>query len=85
MDRKKIILSIVGFLALVLPVVLLIVFSGNKTKQPPSTSLEQRQIDPQTVEDVVNKFPTPEPISIPSQVPSTRSATPRLEGSPQAQ
>ena len=60
------------------------VFTGNKEKQP-SASLEQRQIDPQTVEDVVNKFPTPEPISVPSQVPSTRSATPRLEGSPQAQ
>ena len=84
MDRKKIILSIIGFLALVLPVVLLVVFTGNKEKQP-SASFEQRQIDPQTVEDVVNKFPTPEPISVPSQVPSTRSATPRLEGSPQAQ
>ena len=84
MDRKKLLLSIIGFLALVLPVVLLVVFTDNKEK-PPSASFEQRQIDPQTVEDVVNKFPTPEPVRVPSQVPSTRSATPRLEGSPQAQ
>lgn len=83
MDKKKIILSIVGLAALVAPVVLLAVFTGNSTKQP-STSSEQRTIDPQAVKSVVNKFPSPEPVSVPSPSPATPSATFRPEGSPSA-
>ncbi len=83
MDKKKIVLSLIGLAALVVPVVLLIVFTGNNAKQP-TTSSEQRVIDPQAVENVVNKFPTPPPVNIPSPSPSTRSATPKSEGSPAA-
>lgn len=82
MDKKKIILSAMGLAALVVPVVLLVVFTGN-TKQP-NTSSEQRTIDPQTVESVVNKFPSPEPVSMPSPSSATPSATTQPEGSPQA-
>ena len=83
MDRKKIILSLMGLAALVVPVVLLAVFTGNSAKQP-ATSSEQRTIDPQTVKSVVNKFPSPEPVSVPSPSPATKSATTQPEGSPQA-
>lgn len=84
MDKKKIVLSAVGLAALVIPAILLIVFTSNKEKQP-SVSTSERRIDPQTVQEVVKKIPTPQPIEIPSPSPSSPSAQVELEGSPSAQ
>ena len=84
MEKKKVILSLIGLGALIIPVVLLIIFSNRSTKQP-EVSMENRSINPQTVQDVVSKIPTPEPIIFPSPSPATNSAELDLEGSPSAQ
>jgi len=81
MEKKKIILSLLGLAALVVPVILLIVFTGNKAKQP-NTQSGERKVDPQAVQSVVNKYPTPPPVNIPSPTPATPSA--KKESSPSA-
>ncbi len=84
MEKKKIILSLIGLGALIIPVVLLIFFTNRSSRQPGTTS-ENRSINPQTVQDVVSKIPTPAPIILPSPSPATESAELDLEGSPSAQ
>ena len=84
MEKKKIILSLIGLGALIIPVVLLIFFTNHNSKQPGTTS-ENRSINPETVQDVVRKIPTPAPIILPSPSPATVSAELELEGSPSAQ
>lgn len=86
MDKKKIIISLIGIAALVVPVILLIVFTGRPTKQP-SVASGERSIDPKTVEDVVGKIVPPAPIVVATPTPATPSAQPKveLEGSSSAQ
>lgn len=83
MDKKKIILSIIGLAALVVPVVLLVIFTSKPTQQP-SVSSGERSIDPKTVEDVVGKI-VPE-VPVVSPTPATSSAQPKVgkEASPSA-
>ena len=87
--NKKIILSLIGLAALVVPVVLLLVFTSNKDKQPDISSGE-RQINPKTVQEVVDKAPAPPPVVLPSPQESldnetSPSADLEIEGSPSAQ
>lgn len=82
MDRKKIILSVIGLAALVIPVVLLLLFSSKSEKQP-EVPAGERKIDPQTVEEVTKKNQSPLPI-LPSPSPATTSAQLEVEGSPSA-
>ena len=84
MEKKKIILSLIGLGALIIPVVLLIFFTNRNSKQPGTTS-ENRSINPETVQDVVRKIPTPAPVILPSPSPATKAAELELEGSPSAQ
>ena len=84
MEKKKIILSLIGLGALIIPVVLLIFFTNRNSKQPGTTS-ENRSINPETVQEVVRKIPTPAPVILPSPSPATVSAELELEGSPSAQ
>jgi len=85
MNKSKLILSLIGLGALIIPVVLLMVFSGNG-KEEPKISGGQRQINQTNVQDVVNKAPpAPPPISLPSPSPSSPSADTLPEGSGSAQ
>ena len=84
MDKKKIVLSLIGLAALIIPVVLLIVFT-NRSRTQPSVSEGDRIIDPQTVQDVVDTIATPKPILLPSPSPATQSAELDLEGSQSAE
>lgn len=81
MNKNRIILSIIGLGALVIPVVLLIVFTGKSAPEPKSTSGE-RQINPATVQEVVDSAPSPKIVELPSPSPATPSALEGLEGSP---
>ncbi|KKP93682.1 MAG: hypothetical protein UR98_C0003G0052 [Parcubacteria group bacterium GW2011_GWA1_36_12] len=84
MEKKKIILSLIGLGALIIPVVLLIFFTNRSAKRLETTS-ENRSINPETVQEVVRKIPTPAPVILPSPSPATVSAELELEGSPSAQ
>ena len=54
----KIFLSILGLAAIIIPAVLLIVFTSKAQKQP-NVSTGSRQIDPSTVENIESKYPKP--------------------------
>lgn len=84
MNKKTILISLLGIAALVIPVVLLILFSNKSGKQPEVASGD-RNIDPKTVQDVVSKIPTPAPIVVPSPSSATGSGNLNSEGSPSAQ
>lgn len=84
MDKKKIILSLVGIAAILVPVVLLVVKTKQAQEQP-NISTDERRIDPKTVEDAVRKAPLSSPIILPSPSPATASAEVEVEGSPSAQ
>ncbi len=85
MDKKKIVLTIIGIAALVVPVILLIVFTSDAVEQQPEVSTGERKINPQTVEEAAKKIPSPSPIILPSPTPATTSAEVEAEGSPSAQ
>jgi hypothetical protein len=81
---KKIVLTLLGVAALVVPVVLLIVFTNKKGAEP-NISDGQRQINQQTVKNVVDNAPAPPPLVLPSPSSASPSAEPELEGSPSAE
>lgn len=86
----KIILSIIGIGAIIIPAVLLVVFTGKTPKEPPIAS-GSRQLDTQNIKETVEKVPPKQP-EFPSPV-ATASASPSsqvgpgigAEGSPSAQ
>ena len=84
MNKKtKFALTIIGISALIIPAVLLIIFTG-KTQKEPDISSETRQINTEAIEEAVRKIEPKEP-QFPSPSPATQSATPRvIEGSPSA-
>lgn len=85
MNKSKIVLSLIGLGALVVPVVLLIVFTGDNPGEPKDTS-GQRQINQNNVQDVVNKAPPPpKAIPLPTSPSASPSADTQPEGSPSAQ
>lgn len=78
---KKIILSILGLAALIIPVILLITLS-DQAESEPNVNSEQRQINPTNVQNVVDKAPAaPAPVSLPSPTVSP-SPTPSPDPSP---
>lgn len=81
MNKKtKLILSIVGVSALVVPAVLLIVMTS-RTQKLPDVSSGKREIDTKAIVDTLKKSqPTPSPL--PS--PATPSASPKTEGTQSA-
>lgn len=72
--QTKLILSIIGLAAIVIPAILLIVTAG-KAKREPNLSGGRRTINAKTIEDVVNKNPQ-KTLEFPSPSPSTASARP---------
>lgn len=78
MNKQKIMISIIGLAALIIPVVLLIVFT-NKNQSQPAESGGARNIDPNAVEEAKKKIPAPSPI-IPSPSPASIPAELQGEG-----
>ncbi len=82
--RNKIILSIIGIGAVVVPAVLLITLTSGSSRQP-AVSSGDRQIDSGNIEDAVRRaLPSPSPIVEPSPTPevdleSTSSSEPADE------
>lgn len=88
MDKKtKLILTIIGVAAIVIPAVLLVVVAGRSSKVP-EVPTEKRQIDAESVQQATQKnlpgetfSPSPSPTSPPA---ATESALPS-EGTPSGQ
>lgn len=78
--RTKLILSVIGALAVVVPVVLLLTL-GSKAPQAPGVSSEKRNIDTKNVGEVARRA-APSPVALPSPSPSTESASPASSPSP---
>ena len=81
--QTKLILSIIGASAVIVPVILLIVLTGGDNAIPPVPQ-ENRSINTQTIEEAVKKAPKKDTV-FPNQSPSTPSARSESEGSPSAQ
>jgi hypothetical protein len=81
--QTKLILSLIGIAALVVPAILLIVFTG-KTQFEPEPDSGSRQIDSQTIKEAQEKVPQKSP-QFPSPAPATPAGIPSFEGSPSAQ
>lgn len=75
MNKKtKLILTIVGVAAVIVPAILLYVFSGRPAKEP-NVSTGTRQIDTDAVEKSAKELPdSKQPISLPN--PGSSSAVP---------
>lgn len=82
--KTKLILSIIGLAAVIIPVLLLLFLTGRASKQAPDISSEKREIDTKNIEEAVRKAPKPQ-IKLPSASGATGAASPKLEGSPSAQ
>lgn len=87
--QTKLILSLIGVSALIVPTVLLVVFTKSSPAEPEAQS-GSRNIDTTSILETVKKAsPSPSQLSTPS--PATSSAkpsplsSPTLEGSPAAQ
>lgn len=76
--QAKIILSIVGIAAIVVPAILLMIFSG-KTQKEPEIPQGARQLDAQTIKEAADKIPQ-KPPEFPSPSPATPSAIPTPGG-----
>jgi len=75
MDKKtKLILSIIGAGAILLPAVLLLFLTG-KTPPEPEVSSGSRQLNTQAIKEAVEKTPPKQP-EFPSPTPATPSAKP---------
>ncbi len=77
--QTKLVLSIIGASAIIVPVVLLVVLTRS-TAQIPQAPQENRSINTKTIEDAVKKAPKKETI-FPTPSTSTPSAKPSNEGS----
>lgn len=75
----KIVISAIGLAAVIVPAVLLIIFSA-RSQAEPKVSNGSRQIDSNKVDEIVSKHP---PILV-SPKPATSSASPILPSSPSA-
>lgn len=72
--QTKLILSLIGVSALIVPAVLLIVFT-NKNQQTPEVQSDSRQIDSESIKQTTKKA-APSPVEFPSPSPATTSAKP---------
>ena len=79
MNRKtKIVLAIVGISAVIIPAVLLVMFTG-KSSEEPQVSSGTRQINTEAIENAVKKVEPKEP-QFPSPSPASGSATQNKTG-----
>ncbi len=76
----KIVLSIIGVSAIVVPAVLLIIFTS-RSQSEPNIPEGSRQIDPNAVEKAIDKYPK---TVFASPTPASPSAQPNLGSSPSA-
>lgn len=80
MNKKtKIILSIIGISAVLIPAALLMLVSQN-TQVPPAANDAPRQIDQINIEDKQNSMPTPPPVLNPTPSPVIATPTPANSG-----
>lgn len=79
MEKKsKLILSLVGLAALVVPTLLLVFFTSKVKNEPPAASI--RQINSEVINEAAKKLPVPNQSQV-SPSPATASAQPSKEGS----
>lgn len=74
MGGTKLILSIIGVSAIIIPAILLMVLTGRAPEQQEPTG-GRRILDTKTVEEAVKRVPSPSPV-LPSPSPSSPSAEP---------
>ncbi|MBI3282982.1 hypothetical protein HYZ70_02800 [Candidatus Curtissbacteria bacterium] len=73
--RTKLILTIIGAAAVIVPAVLLITLSA-KEPGSPQVSSDKRNIDTRNIEEVARRSaPVASPVAVPSPSPSTDSAS----------
>ena len=72
--QTKLILTVLGLAAIVVPVVLLLTLSS---KPSPTVNIPSgnRNIDTQNIQDITNEAPSPSPVPSPVFVPSPSPAT----------
>lgn len=75
MGGTKLILSLIGVSAIIIPAILLIVLTGKGPGQQEASS-GRRTLDTKTVEEAVRRVPSPSPVILPSPSPSSPSAEP---------
>lgn len=81
--RTKMMLSLVGVSAVMVPALLLL-FASSRTQSVPEVSDTKRTIDQSNLEKSAKKVPVASPVALPS--PASPSATPKVqEASPGAQ
>lgn len=78
--KAKLIISVVGISAVVVPALLLIFLTGREPQSKSSSSSDKRQIDTKLIEDTVKKnmpspIPTPSPSPIPTPSPNPVEGT----------
>lgn len=85
MDKnKKILLSIVGVSAVIVPAILLVTLTSRPQSEP-AVSSEGRPIDAQNLDEAKKALPSPSPVSLPSPSPSpSPDASPTPEATPEA-
>lgn len=81
--RTKLILSVIGIGALVIPVVLLI-FLTERGGQVSEISTARRQLNTQTVEEVAKRTAPASQTPVPTPAPATPSASPQTTGNENA-
>lgn len=84
MNKKtRLILSLVGICAVIVPAGLLLFITTNKTDQKPNVSTETRSIDQRNVEEAVKNLQK-KTVVFPTPSPATPSAKPSGEGTSSA-
>lgn len=85
-NKTKIILTVIGLAALIVPAVLLILFTGKSDEAVPDASVGgNRQLRQDAIQNEINNNPLKTVVVSPSPAasPSPKStATPQLEGTP---
>ena len=86
MDKKtRLILTVIGVAAVVVPAILLLVISS-RSAPAPEVSTEKRQIDTKSVEETAaSAQPSPTPLPYPSPTPSPLPEASPSEGTPSGQ
>ena len=79
MEKKsKLILSLIGLAALVVPILLLVFFTSKVKNEPPADG--RRQINSEVINEAAKKLPAPNQAQV-SPSPATASAQPSGESS----
>lgn len=74
--QNKIVLSVIGLAALIVPAILLIIFSAKTPKEPPPDT-GSRSINSETIQKAVKAVPSGNTV-VSSPFVSTKSASPKI-------